>query len=255
LLVDGLAAWEADGHQSEAKLVRRLFFAPDGTPADESLPGRLLDAARRDCGRSKADFEKQRRATFRLFADFLSDYVELGARASRSAVPPEALSTLPPASSSRKRWPYVTGASAIAGGVVVAVVIGLREDGGAPPPATSTSTSTASATASPAAAPALFTFDALGGGSSVIRVFPGVLGTPADLIANGTFFSGQSAPALCKIHGRLVSSDPTVGEQPRQSDLWVEVVGTPGQRQFARVIYGTIDQTALDRLPQCTNVP
>ncbi|MGY1846963.1 hypothetical protein [Blastococcus sp. SYSU DS1021] len=86
-----------------------------------------------------------------------------------------------------------------------------------------------------------------------IRVFPGV--GPDDLIRNGTFTDSQTALAVCKTTGRLVVSDPSVGERPRQSDVWIQVIGSPGLTQFAPLTYGDIDQAALDQLPQCENVP
>ncbi|MEX5718199.1 hypothetical protein [Geodermatophilus maliterrae] len=228
LLLDGLAAWQGQGHQSEAALVRRLFFPPDGTPADASLPGRLLDAAEEASGRSKASFEKHRRAAFRLFAAFLIDFVELGARAP-SSLPPAVVSDGPPAARGRRRRRLLRSATAVAGGVGVALVVGLHPDS--------------------AEASATFRFDALGGGSPYIRVFPGV--GPDDLVHNGTFMDGQTVPAVCKTTGRLVVSDPSVGERPRQSDVWVQIIGSPGLTQFARLTYGDIDPQALAALPEC----
>jgi hypothetical protein len=229
LLIDGLAAWQGQGHQSEAELVQRLYFPPDGTPPDESLPGPLLDAARRASGRSKASFEKHRRAAFRLFAAFLIDFVELGARAPQFSLPPAVVSDGPPAVRGRTRRRLLRSATAVAGGVGVAVVVGLHPDS--------------------AEASATFRFDALGGGSAYIRVFPGV--GPDDLVHNGTFMDGQTVPAVCKTTGRLVVSDPSVGERPRQSDVWVQVIGSPGLTQYARLTYGDIDEAALAALPTC----
>jgi hypothetical protein len=77
-----------------------------------------------------------------------------------------------------------------------------------------------------------FRFDDLGGGSSVIRVFRGVKDTPADRVPNGTFFNGQTTTALCKTRGRRVTSDPSVGERPRASDVSLQVMAQPGKRSF-----------------------
>ncbi len=245
LLTDALRAWESAGHRYEAGLVRRLFFAPEGTEAAETRPGRLMDAARKATGRSPADFEKHRRAVFRLFAQYLIEFVELGARAATpSSSPAPAPSTPPPRS---KRWPIITGVAVLACGAVAAVVFGLREDDSGQQAA---GAAASSAEASPAAeASATFRFDALGGGSAYIRVFPGV--GVNDLVHNGTFMHGQTAPAVCQTRGRLVKSDPSVGERPRESNVWVQVIGSPGLTQFAPLTYGDVEPEALAALPQC----
>ena len=100
-----------------------------------------------------------------------------------------------------------------------------------------------------------FRFDALGGGSPYIRVFPGVQDTPADLVPNGGYNHGDVVPALCRTTGRLVTSDPSVGERPRESDIWVRIAGSPGQVQYARLTYGDMTPENLAALPDCGYAP
>ena len=94
-------------------------------------------------------------------------------------------------------------------------------------------------------------FDGLGGGNSIIRVYPGVSDLATDKVANGTFNSGDTATALCKAKGRSVSSDPKVGEQPRTSDMWIRIVGSPGVRQYATAVYVKDSDALLGKLPAC----
>ncbi len=95
------------------------------------------------------------------------------------------------------------------------------------------------------------TFDALGGGSSIIQVYPGVENTLADRTADGTFANGQTVGAECKTLGRLVTSDPGVGEQYRKSRAWIEINGSPGQTQYATAVYIEEPQVILKLLPEC----
>ncbi len=250
LLTDALTAWERAGHRYEAGLVRRLFFAPEDTKPADARPGPLMDAARKASGRSPTDFEKHRRAVFRLFAQYLIEFVELGARAAVPSTPPAP--ALPSTPSRRwARWPLVAVAAVLGLGIGAALMFGLRQDD---PRQAAAGAATSTVAANPAAeASATFRFDALGGGSAYIRVFPGV--GPDDLIHNGTFMHGQTAPAVCQTTGRPVISDPTVGERRRESDVWVQIIGSPGLTQFAPLTYGDIEDEALAALPQCVDVP
>jgi hypothetical protein len=92
-------------------------------------------------------------------------------------------------------------------------------------------------------------FDDLGGGSSIIRVYPGPNADPDN--DNGTYPSGESVDALCDTEGRLVRSDPSVGEEPRQSDEWIKIDGTPGETQFATAVYAHNPNQLVMRLPDC----
>lgn len=95
------------------------------------------------------------------------------------------------------------------------------------------------------------TFDDLGGGSSIIEVFPGIQDTPEDKTFNGTYRNGDVVQAICKAVGRPVHSDPSVGEEARSSNAWVRIVGTPGETQYATSVYIQNPQQALSSLPDC----
>lgn len=218
LLTDALADWSAEGATAEAPLVRGQIFDPEGRTPGPAGPGDLLSQVRLASGYKDKpdDFRAYNHTVTAAFASHLLQFVQR-----------EQL---------RRARPL---AAALAGtlGLLVLLggsgVLGSRQPTGAAP----------------------FRFDALGGGSSVIRVFPGVRDTPTDLIANGTFYGGQTAPAVCRTRGRLVTSDPSVAEQFRESDVWLQVLAQPGMRSFARLIYGRIDSAALAALPPCRNVP
>lgn len=147
---------------------------------------------------------------------------------------------------------------AVIAGLLVAVIIGVYASlagGSSKKPATGGSSIAASGSAGPALAGAAFRFDDLGGGSSVIEVFAGVTSSPADRTVAGTFRSGQTTTALCKTTGRTVTSNPSSGERPKQSNVWVQVAGSPGKTSYATLTYGDISPTALARLPECQNAP
>lgn len=118
-----------------------------------------------------------------------------------------------------------------------------------------TNSSMAPAPSTEAGAPGtLLTFDDLGGGLSIIMVYPGVKATTADRKFNGTYETGQVVSAICKTAGRLVVSNTTVGEASRQSSEWVQIEGTPGETQYATMTYADIAKDALSRLPECQSV-
>ncbi|HEY4963904.1 MAG TPA: hypothetical protein VIH90_04375 [Candidatus Saccharimonadales bacterium] len=83
------------------------------------------------------------------------------------------------------------------------------------------------------------TFDALGGGSNVIKVYPGALNTPVDEKYDGTFESGQTAAVVCETIGRIVTSDTLAGEEYRQSAKWYEIQAG-GSNYFATATYADV---------------
>jgi hypothetical protein len=140
--------------------------------------------------------------------------------------------------------------------VILAVILLILNIPNDPPPGTPGGSVTI--TASPAANPPavstalpVFRFNDLGGGSSIIQVFPGVEDTPADKLPNGTFNSGDTVHAVCQKSGRSVRSVPSAGEQERESDVWVQIIGSPGQTQYAPLTYGDMTPEALAALPVC----
>lgn len=117
---------------------------------------------------------------------------------------------------------------------------------GATAPSTAAATSGAEAapsrgyTQSPATASrAILTFDALGGGSNVIQVYPGSADTAQDRTSDGTFEAGQTAGVLCEETGRTVTSDPSAGEAYRRSNRWYEIQAG-GQEFFATAVYADV---------------
>jgi hypothetical protein len=94
-------------------------------------------------------------------------------------------------------------------------------------------------------------FDDLHGGSSIIRVYPGVTESANDKESNGTFNDGDIVPAECKTEGRTVHSDPSVGEEDRTSSEWIRIHGTPGETQFATAVYVKSPSALLKKLPNC----
>lgn len=252
LLWEALSVWAAAGHQAEARLVRRLFFAPKQAAPEERRPGALLRAALEDSGRSRWSFEKQRRAVLRDFAGFLVGFVT-----HQPVLPTPLAAVAPPTANAVARRPAVVvdrlrqhpwrlvDSAFVAVALVLTVIMVLHAAGGAGKGDGSRPTPAA------VAAQATFRFNDLGGGSTVINVYRGVSDNPADKLANGTFSSGQTTTALCQTTGRTVRSDPSVGEQLRQSDRWVRVLAQPGQVSYASLTYGDIDGDALAALPDC----
>ncbi len=94
-------------------------------------------------------------------------------------------------------------------------------------------------------------FDNLSGGSTIIKVYPGVSASPGDTKYNGTFNSGENVTAICKTKGRRVMSDPQLGELARTSDYWIRVIGTPNTVQYATAVYVKDSDTLLAKLPDC----
>lgn len=95
-------------------------------------------------------------------------------------------------------------------------------------------------------------FDALDGGEPIIMVYPGVSGSGADKLHNGTFRDGQTVYALCKTKGRTVPSHPELGERDvPPSDDWIRIHGSPGVVQYATAIYVENPDELLAQLPDC----
>jgi hypothetical protein len=84
---------------------------------------------------------------------------------------------------------------------------------------------------------------ALGGGSSVINVYPGVTDFPADKAHNGTFADGQTATAVCKAIGPTVHSNTAAGERDKQSGVWLRVRARRARRPTRRWSMATSSRT------------
>ena len=98
----------------------------------------------------------------------------------------------------------------------------------------------------PAQSGATITFNDLGGGSTIIRVYPGVDNTDQDKMSNGTYHSGDTVPIVCEKSGRHISSQ--LGEQYRQSDEWYKLQTPPGtQPEYATAVYADKHGS----VPQC----
>lgn len=97
------------------------------------------------------------------------------------------------------------------------------------------------------------TFDDLGGGSSIIEVYPGVRDTPKDRQYNGTYNSGDTASAECKATGRTVHSIPSAGEANRSSNEWIRL-RTQGEQQYATAVYVGDPTALLGRLTLCSDI-
>ena len=147
----------------------------------------------------------------------------------------------------RKMVMWVGGGLAGAAALVVAIVLIVNlaggEDGGLDGGPTQTPEPTASGE--------MLVFDALGGTPPIIRVFPGVTDSPQDKVHNGTFNDGEAMPAICKIKGRAVSSDPAAGDRPRTSYDWIRIKGSPGLTQYATAVYVKDPESLLMKLRNC----
>jgi TIR domain len=106
----------------------------------------------------------------------------------------------------------------------------------------------ATSTQAPAQSGATITFDALGNGSNIIEVYPGVGNTPQDKTYNGTYYNGETIPIVCRITGRTITSNPAIGERHRQSNEWYKLQTPPGaQPEYASAVYA--DEHGS--VPQC----
>jgi len=93
------------------------------------------------------------------------------------------------------------------------------------------------------------TFDDLGGGSSIIKVYPGVGNTSADKRYNGTYNDGDTVSAECKTEGRTVNSNPNLGEEKRSSAEWIKL--TTPVAEYATAVYVENPDKLLGQLPEC----
>jgi hypothetical protein len=231
LLTDALDAWAAvdqGRHADDAAFVRALFIAKPGAAPGDRRATKLLHDVMSARNLTEDRLDDRRRATFRLFARFLVGFVDDRADAA-------------PDSWGRQHATQLIVALAMLVLVGVLVLAWAPWTGDSAPSTPSGQTSGG----------ALFTFDALGGASPIINVYPGVSDSPADKIASGTFSSGQTAPAICKTTGRTVTSDVNAGEEQRESDAWIEVIEQAGVTHYASLTYGTMDQGGLELLPAC----
>jgi hypothetical protein len=114
----------------------------------------------------------------------------------------------------------------------------LALTGCATTPKASGEATTAQSTTSGSAEQPSIRFDDLGGGSSIIEVYPGTSDSSADKVHNGTYRNGEVQPVVCHKIGRTIISHPDVGETPRTSSDWY-MLGGP-MVQFATGTYGNI---------------
>lgn len=242
LMRDGLARYEAAGNREYASFIRDLFFDAEGSPPGSA--GERLEAVRRRTGLNERNFQARRHTAFREFASFLSDFAAQ-ARPASTAESVGSVQLLVRTLGHRRPLIWVSACLIIG----VSVVVGLWLSGrpSAVPPTVSTP---APSSVMPATSVAL-TFDALGGGSTIIQVYPGVQNNPADKLANGTFRNGDTVRATCQTIGRTITSVPSEGERFVQSNRWVRVVGTPELTQYASLTYANIAAADLAALPMC----
>lgn len=276
LLQDGLQAFEESGHKEDAEFARRLFFGDrHSTALSRELAGTWLDAARKDSKLQQDKFDDLRRAIFVTFADFLLGFVPPVAEertgpdtdVEMTGIPVDnhGSSNSPPLTTApldqdttkppRKRRPTPLFAGAGAAAILIASVwIVLHRNSGESASAHTPSPNHSRSTPSSFTGRPVLTFNDLGGGSSIINVYPGVKDTPEDKLPNGTYQSGNSVGAICKTNGRKVTSDTAAGEHPKESSTWVQIAGTPGLTQYAPLTYAEMTQTQLRNLPSCQEV-
>jgi hypothetical protein len=247
MLQEQLNALAESGRRYEADLVRRLLF--DDPASAPSTPQARLDGARLQARLTDGQFGNRQAAVFRDFATFLV-----------AAVTPPEVSSLPanddvdePVGVEEAWWRRRARLAVAIGAAVLAlsalVVWAMR--GNRPESPTGASESV-SASSSQSTTPML-KFNNYGSTlSNVISVYPGVTESPADEIPNGSFLNGDVVPAVCKLTGRTIPTDPHYGETPRTESTWIEVRGSPGTRQFASLTYATVSDTDLARLPICS---
>jgi hypothetical protein len=84
---------------------------------------------------------------------------------------------------------------------------------------------------------ATLTFDDLGGGSSIIRVYP----SSYDTVYDGTYNNGDTALVVCSTTGRTVTSSPASGEEYRKSKEWYKLQIPAGQQpEYATAVYADV---------------
>lgn len=283
LLQHGLQAFAQAGHKADAEFILPLFFDDGlGAAVSRRSAGDLLADARKTSKLSEDNFDNSRRDIFLTFADFLLPFVpptaELDVDPSTQDKPRSepvgadsnpSLSPTPPAILHQageqhvaKRRSLTLLVSLIVGVLLIAAVVlwGLLQlhSPGAPrqggPSSAHNPSNSSGSTAAPAGRPTL-KFDDLGGGSSIIKVYPGVKDVPQDKRSNGTYQNGNIVGAICKVSGRIVTSDTNVGERPNTSNVWIEIAGSPGVKQYAPLTYADMAQSDLNSLPGCEAAP
>lgn len=282
LLQNGLQAFEEAGFKEDAKFARLLFFGDEHSVTVSREPaGVWLRRARTQSRLGDDQFDERRREVFLALAKFLLRFVtgdesaENGPPAQdRTVSAPTDGSTQPnvvvtpvttppgPEETPRgQRWAWRQLLMA-AGVIAVFLVLGLlwsrhsKDGDSATKGGASTSAVSGSQSGSPASTgPTTLKFDGLGGGSSIINVYPGVKDVPQDKRPSGTYQSGNTAGAICKLSGRTVTSNTAEGEQPKQSSMWIQIAGSPGLKQYASLTYVDISQSQLQALPDCGSAP
>lgn len=148
-----------------------------------------------------------------------------------------------------RHWRYFGGALTAAGALALSGCGGSESE----PKTTAAPIETQSSVPSsvPAKEAPMLIFDDLGGGSSIIQVYPGAKEAAGDKKANGTFNAGDSVYAECKIEGRTVHSNTSVGEADRTSRDWIRIESASGEAQYATAVYAKNPQTLLRQLPEC----
>lgn len=83
-------------------------------------------------------------------------------------------------------------------------------------------------------------FNDLGGGSSIIQVYPGTTEQAADRLFNDAYEDGDLFPVECKTMGREIVSNTDAGEVARQSKEWYKLKRLDGVAQFATAVYADL---------------
>jgi outer membrane lipoprotein SlyB len=113
----------------------------------------------------------------------------------------------------------------------------------------STSSAATSSTAPPTPGTTI-TIDALGGGTQDVFLYAGVGETAEDRATVASWLDGDTLGAECKTEGRTVSSDLSVGELPRTSNMWVRIQND-SEDQYATAVYIESPDEVLAKLPNC----
>lgn len=266
LLREALAHWSKKGMSEQSRFVRDCFFSPDGstTGLTEGAQKRLKENHTERLKIKSEQWDVLRAAHFESFAYFLPSFVEEVVSARRAQDDREEESSPATAteqtsgdpepvkdSESRKKKFWIAAAAmgfvlAATTGVVVAVLAVGTDSNDSEEPGGGGGTEPSRAIN------VQFTFDDLGSDASpIISVYPGVGDSDDDKTPSATFASGQSAPALCQTTGRIIRSDPSAGEEDRQSDIWIKVEEQSGLTHYASLTYSSLSPADLDLLPSC----
>lgn len=101
-----------------------------------------------------------------------------------------------------------------------------------------------------------FTFDLLGGTDTIVVVTsdPSRSADP-ETIPSATYRKGDTATADCRVKdGRMIESDPSIGEAIKKSDDWVgltERYNSEGQTMYASTVYTDLTKAEITALPAC----